>query len=108
MRSPMVELRVRWLPAPGSTVPEARSPKPALDDGSRPNHAVFRHDDDAAADVIAIAVGLLDLALVDQLGLFADPRVLVDDDPVEYHVAADAEPRRIATCRRRIVCFVVV
>src|SRR5262245_26469889 len=66
---------------------EARS----LHDRSRLHDAVLGDDDDAVTDVIAIAVGMIELGEVRQPGAVADARVLVDDDAVQHDVASDAE-----------------
>src|SRR5436190_7488212 len=65
------------------------------DDGARLHDAALRHDDDAAADVVPVAVDVLDAALVDEPDALPDPRVLVDDHPVEDGVAADAQRRLV-------------
>src|SRR2546421_3583855 len=78
------------------------------DVGARPDDAVLRYDDDAVADVIAVAVGLVDAAFVDQLRPVADPRVLVDDDAVEHDVSADSKAWMFAANRRVVVCLVEV
>src|SRR5688572_9732358 len=63
----------------------------------RRDMAPLRHDDDAVADVVAVAVGFPDSLLVDQPHAVSDARVLVDDDAIEHDVAADAE--RDGVCR---------
>src|SRR5258708_2483443 len=67
------------------------------DGGSWLDDAVLGHDDDAVADVVAVAIGALDAGLVHQLRAVADARVLVHDDAIQQHVAADAEAREVAT-----------
>src|SRR4051794_11134328 len=92
--------------------PSALSSQPStishLHPCSRLYHAVFGDDDDAVADVIAVAVGLFDARLVGQLRAVADPRVLVDDDPIEHDVAADAESRPGPVDRAVVVGLVEV
>jgi hypothetical protein len=39
----------------------------------------------------SVAIGPLDSALVDELRTFADARILVDDDAIEYDIAPDAK-----------------
>ena len=51
----------------------------------------FGDDHDAVADVVAVAVGVLHAGFVHQADVLADAGILVDDDPVEHHVAPDAD-----------------
>src|SRR5687767_15182635 len=64
-----------------------------LNDGAGGDDASLGHDDDAAADVIAVAVGFCHTALVDETRAVADARVLVDNRTGEHDIAADAERR---------------
>src|SRR5262245_58912482 len=73
----------------------------SLDHQPRGNHSELRHDDDAAADVVAVAVGMLDVLLVDQARAVADAGVLVDDRVLDHDALPDAERRQ--ACRRRAV-----
>src|SRR5690606_12893537 len=77
----------RNLPACNGNAPDVTSLLQPLGD-DRP----FRHHDDAAADVKAVEVAVLDALVVDQPHAIGDARVLVDDDAVERDVATDAEP----------------
>src|SRR5207247_8904625 len=61
------------------------------DRSARFDPSVFRHDDDAGANVIAIAVRVLHACVVDETGAVAHGGVLVDDDAIEYDVAANTE-----------------
>ena len=70
------------------------------DDRAGLNDAVLRHDDHAVANVVAVAIGVLDARFVDQAHVVADACIFVDNDFVEYDVLADAKPRRIAPRRR--------
>src|SRR6185436_5553809 len=60
-------------------------------DSSGPDDAALGHDDDAAADVIAVAVGVLDARGIGQADAVANPRVLVDDDMLQHDVLPDAQ-----------------
>src|SRR4051812_4657917 len=70
--------------------------------------AVLRDDDHAIANVIAIAVGLLDAVRVDESYLIANPRVLVHNHAIELRVASDSETRAVAARRRLVVGFVEI
>src|SRR5687767_13819730 len=59
------------------------------DDGSRRYDPALRHHDDAAADVVPVAVRVFHARLVDELCAVADSRVLVHDDAIEHDVAPD-------------------
>src|SRR5262245_57898253 len=52
---------------------------PVSDDCAGCDRSTFGNHDDAAADVIPVAVGMFDATLVDQVDAVADSRVLVDD-----------------------------
>src|SRR5688572_21756437 len=78
-----------WL----QPVPRPEPGAPRLHYRARRDHASLWHHDDPAADVVTVAIGLLDLLLVDEAGAIPDAGVLVDDDVVEDDVAADAERR---------------
>src|SRR5665213_5057 len=79
-----------------------------LDDGPRGNDTVLGDDDDPVSDVVARAVGLLDVVHVHEPRAVADARVLVHDHAIELDVPADAELRPIASRRRVIVASVEV
>src|SRR4029079_12720263 len=82
---------------------------PGLSDASaRLNHSVFRHDDDAVAYVVPIAVCVIDSVTVRQPRAVTDPRVLVDDDTIQNHAAADAQPWAGGSRRCLVVGFVEV
>ena len=46
----------------------------ASDTRARPDHAILGHDDDAVADVVPVAIGVLYAGRVDQLRSIANPR----------------------------------
>src|SRR5262249_54582285 len=60
------------------------------------NHRVVRHnslvwnDDDAVADGVVVALGFLDLTLVDDADVLADAAVLVKDGPLDDRTVTDA------------------
>src|SRR5262249_19312060 len=56
-----------------------------------PDSSAFGHDDDPAANVVAVAVVVRHARFVHEPGAIPDGRVLVDDDAVEHHVGAYAE-----------------
>src|SRR3954469_20534388 len=69
---------------------------------------ILRDDDHPVADVVAIAVRLLNAGFVHQPRPVSDSRVLVDDHAVEDDVATNPEARTAAARRDVVVGFVVV
>ena len=63
------------------------------------NNRVFRHDNNAFADVVAAVFTVLvfDAVAVEELDIFADARVFVDDGASDETVFADADVRDAAT-----------
>ena len=72
-----------------------------LDNSPGLDHPALGHHDDAAADVVPIAIGVLDALFVDQTCAVANARVLVDDHAIEHDVLPD--PERRLSLRRRTV-----
>src|SRR5215203_1871218 len=62
-----------------------------LDDGPRLYRSTLGDDDDAVANVVAVAVGVIDTCGVGQARAIADPGVLVHDHSIENDIAANAE-----------------
>src|SRR2546426_6395036 len=62
----------------------------ASDDRAGRNHAALGHDNNAPANVVPIAVGLVDLGFVHQTRPVADAGILVDDGAIEHDVPPDA------------------
>src|SRR5262245_46771354 len=71
------------------------------DDRPRRDDGVLVNDDDAVADRVLIAVGVLHVVGVDQPAVIADAGVEVDDRVAQVAVAADAEGE-LAAVRQRL------
>src|SRR5436305_13465981 len=64
--------------------------------GAVGHHAVLGDDHDALADVVAIAVLLLDAGFVDDAHAASDARVLVDNGVLDHRLGPDADRRHAA------------